>query len=110
MVAYPDTATATPGDWWVTAGQALDRVKDRDAAARTAPGLLDTLAEVGELRRAADVALGAAVQALLAAGERWDAIAAALGLADTDEARAAASTAMGEARLALDGRIRENRP
>lgn len=108
MAPYADISPATPGDWWVTAGQSLDRVKDRDAAARTAPDLLNTLAEIGELRRAADTALGAAVQALLADGEEWDRIAAALRLDSAEDARLSASSAMGEARLALDRRIRDH--
>lgn len=110
MVAYPETAPATANDWWVTAGQSLDRVKEHGAAARTAPALLDTLTEIGELRRAADTALGAAVHALLTAGESWDGIAEALGFADAGEARRAASGAMDGARLVLDRRIGEHRP
>jgi hypothetical protein len=105
MTPTPESPAATPGDWWVTAGQSLARVKDLDAAARTAPDLLGTLAELGELRRAADNALGAAVRALLAAGRSWDEIAKVLGCADAEAARLTTSLARDEARLALDRRI-----
>ncbi|MGW7518938.1 hypothetical protein ACWGJ2_25455 [Streptomyces sp. NPDC054796] len=105
MTVTPEIPAATSGDWWVTAGRSLDHVQDRDAGARTAPDLLGTLSELGELRRAADTALGAAVRALLAAGRDWAEIASALGYGSEEEARLATALAMDEARLALDRRI-----
>lgn len=105
MTATPESPAATSGDWWVTAGQSLSSVKERDAAARTAPDLLATLTELAQLRRAADTALGAAVSALLAAGRDWDDIAQALNCPDTDTAQHTTSHPLTEARHALDERL-----
>ncbi|MEU6115194.1 hypothetical protein ABZ840_11790 [Streptomyces sp. NPDC047117] len=105
MTLIPELPAATAGDWWVTTDQSLGLVQQHGAAARTAPDLLATLAEIGRVRAAADSALGAAVRALLASGHGWDEIADALGLPGADAARRATADAVHRADRALDRRL-----
>ncbi|WP_030618441.1 hypothetical protein [Streptomyces sclerotialus] len=105
MTLTPELPAATAGDWWVTTDQSLAAAGQHSAAARTAPDLLATLAEIGRVRAAADSALGGAVRALLASGYEWDRIAAALGLPDADAARRATADAVSRADRALDRRL-----
>ncbi|POX39530.1 hypothetical protein C3486_17945 [Streptomyces sp. Ru73] len=105
MALTPELPAATAGDWWVTTDQSLALVQQHGAAARTAPDLSATLAEIGRVRTAADAALGAAVRALLASGHDWDGIAAALGLPDAAAARRATADAVRRADQALEQRL-----
>lgn len=105
MTLTPELPAATAGDWWVTTDQSLALAQQHSAAARTAPDLLATLAEIGRVRAAADSALGAAVRALLSSGHDWDEIAAALGLPDAAAARRDTADALAHADRALDRRL-----
>lgn len=100
-----NTVTVTPADWWVTAGQSCDAVRDGLDRARVAPDLLATLSELERARRASSASVGAAVQALLASGVSWERIAAALGSPSADEARAAVAPLLGEADRRLERRL-----
>ncbi|WP_369250664.1 hypothetical protein [Streptomyces sp. R41] len=98
-------APHTPADWWVTADQARHTAQDGLADAATAPDLLRTLAELDRARRASAAAVGAAVEALLTAGARWEDIAAAVGLDSVDDARHALTAARQEAEAAIERRL-----
>jgi hypothetical protein len=100
-----NTVTVTPADWWVTAGQSCDAVRDGLDRARVAPDLLSTLSELERARRASSSAVGAAVQALLASGVSWERIAAALGAPSADDAREAVTPLLGDADRALERRL-----
>ncbi|MFD7325860.1 hypothetical protein ACFV9D_33095 [Streptomyces sp. NPDC059875] len=95
----------TAADWWVTA------VQGREAAARslrdsaTADDLLGTLRALDHARRGANLSVGAAVEALLASGHTWEAVAGALGTADADQARRISEDWRAEAREATDDRL-----
>ncbi|MET9436616.1 hypothetical protein [Streptomyces sp. NPDC006551] len=95
----------TAADWWVTA------VQGREAAARalrdsaTADDLLGTLRALDHARRGADLSVGAAVEALLASGQSWEAVAGALGVDSADEARRISQSWREEARKAADHRL-----
>jgi hypothetical protein len=92
-------------DWWVTADQARHAAQSGLADAATAPDLLRTLAELDRARHEAGVAVGAAVEALLAGGVAWEAIAAALGFGSSDEARAALADDRRDAGTAIERRL-----
>ena len=94
----------TSADWWVTADQARHAAQGGLADAATAPDLLRTLTELDQARRESVVAVGAAVEALLAGGVAWEAIAAALGFGSTEEARQALATARRDADAAIERR------
>ncbi|MDR3082489.1 MAG: hypothetical protein LBV60_16450 [Streptomyces sp.] len=99
----------TSADWWVTADQARHEAQGRLADAATAPDLLRTLTELDRARRESVVAVGAAVEALLAEGVAWEAIAAALGLGSAEEARQALATARRDAGAAIERRLSRRR-
>ncbi|MFD1660607.1 hypothetical protein ACFSL4_20940 [Streptomyces caeni] len=94
----------TSADWWVTADQARHAAQGGLTSAATAPDLLRTLAELDRARRQSVVAVGAAVEALLAGGVAWEAIAAALGFGSAEEARRALVAARQDAAEAADRR------
>jgi len=94
----------TSADWWVTADQARHAAQSGLADAATAPELLRTLTELDRARRESVVAVGAAVEALLAGGVAWEAIAAALGIGSVEEARQALVTARRDAGAAIERR------
>ena len=100
-----NTVTVTPADWWVTAGQSCDAVRDGLDRARVAPDLLSTLSELERARRASSAAVGSAVQALLASGVSWERIAAAIGSSSAEEARALATPLLGDADRVLERRL-----
>jgi hypothetical protein len=95
----------TSADWWVTADQARHAAQSGLADAATAPDLLRTLAELDQARRESVVAVGAAVEALLAGGVAWEAIAAVLGLGSAEEARRVLADAREEAGAAIERRL-----
>jgi len=95
----------TSADWWVTADQARHAAQGGLADAATAPDLLRTLTELDRARRESVVTVGAAVEALLAGGVAWEAIAAALGLGSTEEARQALAAARRDAGAAIERRL-----
>ncbi|MEV6994170.1 hypothetical protein AB0N87_34090 [Streptomyces sp. NPDC093228] len=95
----------TSADWWVTADQARHAAQSGLAGAATAPELLRTLTELDRARRAAVVAVGAAVEALLEGGVAWEAIAAALGFESVEEGRRALAPAREDAAAAIERRL-----
>lgn len=95
----------TPADWWVTADQARRAAQDGLADVATAPDLLRTLAELDRARRASLVAVGAAAEALLAAGTGWPELAAAPGFTSAEEAREALGAARADAESAIEERL-----
>jgi hypothetical protein len=99
------TKVHTSADWWVTAGQSCDAARAGLDCSRTAPDLLHTLTELEGARRASTVAVGAAVEALLASGTSWDRIAAALGLPGAEAAPGATAESVAAADEAMRRRL-----
>lgn len=95
----------TSADWWVTAEQSRHDAQGGLADATTAPDLLRTLAELDRARRSTATAVGAAVEALLAAGTPWEEITAVLGLASVEDARRATAPARHDAARAIGTRL-----
>lgn len=82
-----NTVTVTPADWWVTAGQSCDAVRDGLDRARVAPDLLTTLAELERARRETTAQRGDplahAEEPVAAAGQPY--VGAAVGRSVQDE-------------------------
>ncbi|MEV0491183.1 hypothetical protein [Streptomyces atratus] len=100
----------TSADWWVTVGRSSADARRHLDDAQSAPDLLHTLTEISRADTATTVAVGAAVNALLASGHSWEAIAAALGHADPAEARRRTDDGRTGARRALLARLDHPHP
>ncbi|AJF69085.1 hypothetical protein [Streptomyces vietnamensis] len=95
----------TAADLWVTAARGRDAAADALRESPTADDLLGTLRALHQAQRAAELSVGAAVEALLSSGHPWHEIAAALGLGPTDEARRVTERGRAEAREATRRRL-----
>ncbi|MFF2076124.1 hypothetical protein ACFVXG_15340 [Kitasatospora sp. NPDC058162] len=99
------TTQHTPADWWVTADRASVAAREHLRAAESQPDLLHTLSEIGRAQASATIALGAAVNAMLASGQPWDSIATALDHPGAEAAQRHTAGARSDAHRALLARL-----